>query len=244
MEDLKIKARSIITVIEEGFEWKDVSVPTKDSLKITCRVYTPTAHDGPFRCLVYIHGGGWVLGDLEGEDATCRVICVKMSCVVVSVDYRLAPEHPYPACIDDSWSAFEWTVNSGGTLKLDKSRIIVGGSSSGANLAAVVAHRARDAGIPLLGQVLRIPATCHIDCYPAELGLLSLDENSEGPLLLKESMKIFWGHYNPPDITDWNVSPLLAKNFKGLARTYMQVAGRDPLRDEALAYADKLRAAG
>ncbi|KAI8263256.1 Versiconal hemiacetal acetate esterase [Colletotrichum sp. SAR11_239] len=191
-----------------------------------------------------IHGGGWTLGDLEGEDIACKAICEYTKVVVVSMDYRLAPENPFPRGLEDCWDILLWTLENSSTLGIDPNCVMVSGSSSGGNSTAVIAHRARDKGIALKGQILRIPATCHIDCYPPELKLRSMEELKDAPLLSKRSMETFYGYYSPPDPSSTEVSPLLSQNFKDLAPAYLQVAGMDPLRDEGLAYAAKLKDAG
>ncbi|KAI8297922.1 Versiconal hemiacetal acetate esterase [Colletotrichum sp. SAR11_240] len=191
-----------------------------------------------------IHGGGWTLGDLEGEDIACKAICEYTKVVVVSMDYRLAPENPFPRGLEDCWDILLWTLENSSALGIDPNCVMVSGSSSGGNSTAVIAHRARDKGIALKGQILRIPATCHIDCYPPELKLRSMEELKDAPLLSKRSMETFYGYYSPPDPSSPEVSPLLNQNFKDLAPAYLQVAGMDPLRDEGLAYAAKLKDAG
>ncbi|KAI8203727.1 Versiconal hemiacetal acetate esterase [Colletotrichum sp. SAR 10_86] len=191
-----------------------------------------------------IHGGGWTLGDLEGEDIACKAICEYTKVVVVSMDYRLAPENPFPRGLEDCWDILLWTLENSSTLGIDPNCVMVSGSSSGGNSTAVIAHRARDKGIALKGQILRIPATCHIGCYPPELKLRSMEELKDAPLLSKRSMETFYGYYSPPDPSSPEVSPLLSQNFKDLAPAYLQVAGMDPLRDEGLAYAAKLKDAG
>ncbi|KAL6240262.1 hypothetical protein RBB50_012828 [Rhinocladiella similis] len=218
MAELKIRAAAKMMPIEEGVDVKDHSIQTRDGASIACRVYKPNTPRAPFPGLLYIHGGGWTLGDLDGEDGTCRWMCTQAEVVVVSVDYRLAPEHPFPAGFNDAYDSLRW--------------------------AAAVVLQAREDGIELRGQILRTPVTCHMDCYPPELNLSSMEDNKDAPLLSKTSMQLFWSYYNPPVKTDWRVSPLLASSFKALPKTYIQIAGLDPLRDEGLAYAIKLKAAG
>ncbi|KAH0836954.1 esterase/lipase/thioesterase [Fonsecaea pedrosoi] len=155
-----------------------------------------------------------------------------------------APEYPFPRGTEDSWEALKWTIDNHGNLGIDVNNIIIGGSSSGAHTTAVLSHRVKDGQLPIKGSIMRIPSVCHIDCYPPELGLHSLEELKDAPLLSKRSMELFYGYLNPPDPSNPEASPLLNPTFKGHPPTYMQVAGMDPLRDEGLAYADKLRAAG
>ncbi|KAH8901420.1 alpha/beta hydrolase fold-3 domain protein [Thozetella sp. PMI_491] len=244
MEKLKVEATGLIQPIDVGLTVRDTSFLASDGAKIPLRIYTPDGITKPGPSLIYIHGGGWTLGDLNGEDITCRAMCVYGNLVVVSVDYRLAPENPFPRGLEDSWEALLWTISNADALLVDKGCLLLGGSSSGANVTAVLAHRARDKGVNLKAQILRIPATCHIDVYPPELNLRSMEELKDATLLSKRSMELFYGYYNPPDPSSPEVSPLLNENFKGLAPAYIQVAGMDPLRDEGLAYGEKLKAAG
>ncbi|KAL4805234.1 alpha/beta hydrolase fold-3 domain protein [Aspergillus unguis] len=229
MKDLKVRAARLTKAITEGLAVQDVQVSTSDNSMITVRVYDPELAQKPCPVVLYIHGGGWTLGDLEGEDGTCRAMCVQCSVVVVSVDYRLAPEFPYPIGLNDCWDALNWVSVP---------------YLSSEQKAAVLTHRARDANLSIKGQVLRIPSLCHIHHYPPGLHIRSMEELKDGPLLLKKSMELFYRYYNPPDPSDPSVSPLLSKDFSDLPRTYMQIAGMDPLRDEALAYVDKLIDAG
>ncbi|PVH76797.1 Alpha/beta hydrolase fold-3, partial [Cadophora sp. DSE1049] len=192
-----------------------------------------------------IHGGGWTLGDLDSEDGVCRLMCSQARVVVISPDYRLAPEYPYPICFSDSWETLLWTIKNSEDLGIDASQVIIAGSSAGGNLVSAVVHQARVENVMLAGQILRIPSTCHIDLLPSE-GLSSMVENADAPLLSRRSMEIFWSNYNPPKdkLLHHTVSPLLASTFKGLPPTYVQVAGLDPLRDEGLRYAKRLLEAG
>ncbi|KAH7141877.1 alpha/beta hydrolase fold-domain-containing protein [Dactylonectria macrodidyma] len=257
MENLKIEATAKIPPIK-GLTTDDVKVKASDGYEVPVRVYSPEGVTLPRPGFVYIHGGGWTLGDLEGEDIACRAICAVAKVIVVAMDYRLAPENPFPKGLEDCWDVLEWASSK--SLISERSRLT--GSRPSKDMphsasektgfclgdqvqeAAVLAHRARDRGIQLRGQILRIPATCHIDCYPPELQLYSMEELKYAPLLSKHSMELFYGYYNPPDPSSPEVSPLLNQNFFGLAPAYLQVAGLDPLRDEGLAYAEKLRESG
>lgn len=212
--------------------------------EIPIRVYTP-AGEGPFGVLMYLHGGGWVIGDLDTHDYTCRSLCDEAAVLVVSVDYRLAPEHRFPAAVDDCWAALNWLAINAPEFGGDPNRIAVGGDSAGGNLAAVLALMARDAGGPeLKAQLLVYPAVDlspgHTDRYP------SLTENSEGYLLTLDSMNWFGEQYlnNEAERMDWRVSPMLAQNHAGLPQAMVITAGFDPLRDEGTAYAEKLRHSG
>jgi len=191
--------------------------------------------------LVWYHGGGFVIGDLETADRTCRKLAKGTGAVVVSVDYRLAPEHPYPAPLDDCWTAVQWTATHAEELGGDAARIAVGGDSAGGNLAAVCALLARDAGGPALSLQALVYPVCDVDFETA-----SYVANGEGYLLDLDQMQWFvdcytTGHVDP---TDWHVSPLRAPDLGGVAPAVIITAEYDPLRDEGAAYADRLREAG
>lgn len=211
---------------------------------IPVRIYTPPG-DGPFGVLVNLHGGGWTIGDLETHDHPCRTLCSEAGIVVVAVDYRLAPEHPFPAAVDDCWAALRWVADNAVSLGGDPARLAVGGDSAGGNLAAVMALMARDQGGPHLGlQLLVYPAVDsrpdNVERYP------SLTENAEGYVLTLDTMTWFAANYlpNPADRTDWRVSPILAEDLSGLPPAHVVTVELDPLRDEGRAYADALAAAG
>ena len=211
--------------------------------QIPLRVYRPAggAASTPLPVYVYFHGGGWVIGDLETHDVICRQLTAASEACVISVDYRLAPEHKFPAAVDDAWAATRWIVANAGALGVDSTRLAVGGDSAGGNLAAVVALMARDAGGPAIAlQVLIYPVT--------DLGAesTSYDALGEGYQLTRESMRWFRAHYlgAPSDGGDWRASPLRAKSLAGLPPALIVTAGFDPLRDEGEAYAARLREAG
>jgi acetyl esterase len=210
---------------------------------IPVRVYRPVGAnaDTPLPALVYFHGGGWVIGDLETHDVLCRQLTAEAGIVTVSVDYRLAPEAKFPAAADDAWTATRWVVANAGKLGVDPQRLAVGGDSAGGNLAAVVALMARDAGGPMLRQqVLLYPVT------DAGTETASYRSFAEGHLLTRDSMVWFFDQYLPSNATasDWRVSPLRAASHAGVAPALIVTAGFDPLRDEGEAYARKLRDAG
>ena len=207
------------------------------------RVYTPLGATTPLLPgLVFFHGGGFVLGDLESHDGLCRTLCNESGCRVVSVDYRLAPEDPFPAAVEDCFAAVQWVAANAADLGIDAARIAVGGDSAGGNLAAVAALLAKKAGGPKLAFQLLI--------YPvAQLGgaeTASMRENAKGYFLEKASMEWFTRLYCPEasQRSDPRLSPLLARDVSGLPPAYVVTAGFDPLRDEGRAYADKLDAAG
>jgi len=210
---------------------------------VALRAYRPLgAKKGePLPALVYFHGGGWVVGDLDTHDSLCRALANGARCAVFSVDYRLAPEYPFPAAVDDCIAATRFVFQEAASLGVDPGRIAVGGDSAGGNLAAVAALHARDAGGPPLAfQLLIYPAT------DQRCGFASHERNGKGFLLTRESIDYFRGRYlpDPGDWTDWRASPLLAREHAALPPALVLTAGYDPLVDEGRAYAEKLRAAG
>jgi acetyl esterase len=207
--------------------------------EIPVRIYWPSA-DADLPLLVWYHGGGWVIGDLEGADPTCRRLATRAGCVVLSVDYRLAPEHPAPAAYEDSYAAAVWASEHARELGADPERIAVGGDSAGGNLAAAVSLMAKDRGGPaLVHQLLVYPVT---DCA---MDTASYAENSEY-LLTPPMMAWFWDAYCPAGVERENpyVSPLRAQDLSGLPPAHVITAEHDPLCDEGEAYADRLREAG
>jgi acetyl esterase len=210
---------------------------------VALRAYRPAgvSKEEKLPALVYFHGGGWTIGDLDTHDALCRQLANGARCAVFSVDYRLAPEYPFPAAVEDCIAATEYVSKNSSVLKIDAERIAVGGDSAGGNLTAVVALHARDAGGPALAfQLLIYPATDQ-RCQSA-----SHAENGEGFLLTKDSIAFFRGCYLPhrEDWLDWRASPLLAKDLSRLPPALVLTAGFDPLADEGRAYAERLAAEG
>jgi acetyl esterase len=204
------------------------------------RSYRPAAQE-TLPALVYFHGGGWTIGDLDTHDVLCRSLAVGARCAVFSVDYRLAPESPFPAAVDDCFSAVRYVAKHAEQLKIHKSMIAVGGDSAGGNLAAVVALQARDAGgPPLVFQLLVYPATDQRCATPSH------QKNARGYLLEREGIEFFRRCYlpDPAAFTDWRASPLLAKSHVDLPPALVVTAGYDPLLDEGRAYAERLKAAG
>jgi acetyl esterase len=191
--------------------------------------------------LVYYHGGGWVIGDLDTHDVVCRQLANRAGCAVVAVDYRLAPEHKFPVAVDDAFAALLWVQSEAAALRIDPARLAVGGDSAGGNLSAVVTLRARDAGFTgLRYQLLIYPATDFAGHYESQ------ERFAEGPILTRANQAWFRGHYlrGEADYTDWRASPLRAPSLAGLPPAYVLTAGYDPLCDEGEAYAQKLEAAG
>jgi acetyl esterase len=191
--------------------------------------------------LVYFHGGGFVIGDLDTHDVLCRELANGAGCAVVAVDYRMAPEHPFPYAVDDSLAATYWVSQNAQTLGIDPSRLAVGGDSAGGNLATVVSLLARDAGdLSIKFQLLIYPAT-DMRCIAA-----SHTTNGQGYLLTSDSIAYFMGHYlgNTGNEVDTRASPLLHKDLSRLPPALILTAGYDPLRDEGLEYAQCLSEAG
>src|SRR5213083_2173139 len=218
-------------------------VLTDGAQAIPLRVYRPPGVSDSRRLpvLVYFHGGGWVIGDLETHDVLCRQLTAGSGVSVVSVDYRLAPEHKFPAAVDDAWAATRWVVAHAGELAVDASRLAVGGDSAGGNLAAVVALLARDKGAPAIAvQVLIYPVTDLVG------ETRSYRDFAEGYLLTREGMRWFIAHYltAEAEAADWRASPIRAQSLAGLPAALIVTAGFDPLRDEGEAYAERLRDAG
>jgi acetyl esterase len=208
---------------------------------LALRVYTPLG-EGPFPLMVFFHGSGFVLCSLDTHDGMCRNLCAGTGCLVVSVDYRLAPEAKFPAAPDDCLAATRWAVANAAALDADPGRVLVAGDSAGGNLAAVTALRIRDEGGPkLLGQLLIYPVT---DYYDA--GTPSMTENAEGYGLTRAGMIWFWNHYlsDPSHAANPHVSPLRANDLSALPPALVVTAEYDPLRDEAEYYADRLVRAG
>jgi len=191
--------------------------------------------------LVYFHGGGWVIGDLETHDAPCRFLAANSGVQVLAIDYRLAPEHPFPAAAEDALAAYSWVSANAAELGCDPARIAVGGDSAGANLAAATALLARDAGLaPPAMQLLIYPVTV------ADEELPSRQTFGDGFLLSRPDMSFFEAHYLPAGVDrgDPRVSILGAADLSGLPPAYLAVAGFDPLRDEGVAFAKRLEEAG
>jgi acetyl esterase len=211
-----------------------------DAGGVPARMYRPSA-DPSLPVIVYFHGGGWTIGSVEQFDPVTRQVANAAKAVVVSVDYRLAPEHPFPAPLDDSWRALTWVAEHAATLGADGSRLAVMGDSAGANLAAVCALNARDEGGPALAmQVLVYPAV------DADFETASYRANARGYLLTLDDMRWFFSCYTnegSADRTDWRIAPLRASDLRGVAPAVVVTAEFDPLRDEGQEYARRLEAA-
>jgi acetyl esterase len=205
--------------------------------KIAVRAYRPVASE-TLPALVFFHGGGWTIGDLDTHDVVCRQLAIGARCVVFSVDYRLAPESPFPAAVEDCVCATRYVLRNSHSFKIDPARIAVGGDSAGGNLAAVVALAMRGEGIAF--QLLIYPATDQRCEFPSHR------RNGTGYLLTSEGIEYFRGSYLPNrrDWTDWRASPLLASDHSNLPPAFVLTAGYDPLVDEGRAYAEALAKAG
>jgi acetyl esterase len=210
---------------------------------IPLRAYRPLGTDAAtaLPALVYFHGGGWTIGDLDTHDTLCRQLANAAGCAVVSVDYRMGPEHRFPAAVDDCVAAFRWVHRAASSLAIDASRLAVGGDSAGGNLAAVVAIVARDdGGPPVAFQLLIYPAT------DMRLVAPSHRTNGHGYLLTNDSLTYYRAHYidDPSRYEDWRASPLLHPDLSRLPPSLVLTAGYDPLRDEGMQYAQRLSEAG
>jgi len=211
---------------------------------IPLRLYRPTRRSddrATVPVLVYFHGGGWTIGDLDTHDVLCRQLANASGCALVSVDYRMGPEHRFPAAVDDCLAATYWVRRHAGTLGLDPDRLAVGGDSAGGNLAAVVALLARDAGdLPIAYQLLVYPATDMRCGHPSHAA------NGRGYLLETPTIVYYRGNYidDAARYLDWRASPLLHADLAKLPPALVLTAGFDPLRDEGLDYANALVAAG
>ena len=210
---------------------------------IPLRLYRPlgAAASAVLPVLVYYHGGGWTIGDLDTHDTLCRALCNGSGCAVVAVDYRMGPEHRFPAAVDDVLAATRWVRREAAALGVDAARLAVGGDSAGGNLAAVVAIAARDAGdLPIAYQLLIYPATDMRRVHPSHVS------NGQGYVLTSDTIGYFHDHYrtDAAQDLDWRASPLLREDLAGLPPALVLTAGYDPLRDEGLDYARALTAAG
>ena len=206
-----------------------------DADGVPVRIYRPSADEERSMALVYFHGGGWVIGSIDTHDGPCRALAKRTGVVVVSVGYRLAPEHKFPAGLDDAWTATQWVYNRSADLKLDSERIGVAGDSAGGTLAAVVARRGRDFGVPLALQLLLYPATDSV-CNTESFSVFS-----EGYGLTRDTMRWYWQQYlGDADGANPDASPLQTKELHGLPRAIVVTAEADILRDEAEGYAQRL----
>lgn len=217
-------------------------IPGPDG-SIPARIYKPLKlreANGLSPCLVFFHGGGWVIGNLDSHDVVCRTLADEGQLIVISVDYRLSPEHRFPAAVEDAIASTKWIFSNAKSLSIDASQLFVGGDSAGGNLAAVVAINARTEGPKLAGQVLIYPATDFSMSHPSH------SEPETSALLTHSVIRWFRDHYlNGADgIVDWRASPARVQNLSGLPSAFVLTAGADPLRDEGDEFAVRLGNAG
>ena len=218
---------------------EDIAIPARDGTQLHARLYAPSTAQ-PLPVLLYLHGGGFTIGSVATHDTLCRELAFQAGCAVVSLDYRLAPEHKFPTAINDAWDALQWLHQQGQTLGLDSSCRAVGGGSVGGTLAAACALLARDAGLPLQLQLLIYPGTCAHQDTDSHL------RYATGLVLEREGIHWFFNHYvrDAADREDWRFAPLLASDVEGVAPAFFCLAELDPLVDEGVQYADMLRMAG
>ena len=234
------RAAAIGMPLRTGLHVVDRRVPGP-AAEIPIRIYRRFGLPETAPAIVYLHGGGWVTGDLDTHDGSCRLLADESECIVISVDYRLAPEHPFPAAIDDVVAAYRWVNDHAAELSIEPGRVGVMGDSAGANLAAVIAQVTRDTDVPApVAQCLIYPAT---DLFLREA---SHEIFATGFFLTRESMDWFRAQYLP-DLSDWDsplASPIEQKDLSGVAPALIVTAGFDPLRDEGRRYAEMLVEAG
>lgn len=219
---------------------RDIAIET-GATRLPIRIYHPAPQDSPLPTLIYLHGGGWVLGNIESHDSLCRHLSTGSGCAVVSVDYRLAPEHKFPAPIEDALAALDWVQRDGAEFGLDAARIGIGGDSAGGAIALTTTLLRRD-------QEFSVPRFLLL-LYPAldlSLSSASCQTLAEGYLLTRKALEWFRGHYLPDDIDtrDWRASPLHAESLANLPPTCILSAEYDPLRDEGEALATRILATG
>jgi len=222
----------------------DMTVPGP-ARAIAIRGYVPAgAGDEPVATLAYFHGGGFVIGDLDTHDIICRALCNQAGVQVIAVDYRLAPEHRFPAAVEDALAAYKWLASPASeAIAVDRTRLAVGGDSAGGTLSAVITQQARADGVSLRAQLLLYPLVDMAMCYP------SYAEFDRMPPIPADVLDWFWTHYfggavSPDIVTNTWASPMRAESLSGLPPAFVLTAGQDPLRDEGLAYASRLSNAG
>ncbi|WP_284414040.1 alpha/beta hydrolase [Acidovorax sp. SUPP3334] len=218
---------------------EDLQIPARDGQALHARLYAPT-RGVRLPVLLYLHGGGFTIGSVATHDVLCRELARLAGCMVVSLDYRLAPEHRFPTACDDAWDALAWLAVQAAVLGADPARIAVGGDSAGGTLAAVNAILARDAGLPLALQLLFYPGCAAHQDTPSHAAF------AHGLVLEEASITWFFDNYvrEPADRDDWRFAPLNAPDVDGVAPAWIGLAECDPLVDEGVDYADKLRSAG
>ena len=217
---------------------EDLAIPTRDGATVAARLVAPTADRG-LPVLLYFHGGGFTIGSIPSHDTLCRSLSQLSGCAVLSVGYRLAPEHRFPTAVHDAWDATQWLVREGRALGLDTARIALGGDSAGGTLATVCATLARDAGVEVGLQLLFYPGCAGRPQAPSHA------RYHQGLILEQAHIEYFFGQYiDEADRDDWRFAPLNTPDLEGVAPAWFGLAECDPLVDDGLHYADKLRAAG
>jgi len=217
---------------------EDLHIPARDGAQLPARVYAPSAA-AALPLLLYLHGGGFTIGSVATHDVLCRELARLAGCMVVSLDYRLAPEHVFPTASNDAWDALAWLAANAARLGADPARLAVGGDSAGGTLAAVNAILARDAGLPLALQLLIYPGTTAHQDTPSHATY------ADDPVIDRAQIEWFFDQYaDAAQRSDWRFAPLLADDVDGVAPAWLGLAECDPLVDEGVLYADKLRAAG
>ena len=217
---------------------EDFHIPTRDGAALAARLYAPSL-DAGLPLLLYLHGGGFTIGSIATHDTLCRELARLAGCMVVSLDYRLAPQHRFPTASNDAWDALQWLAAHASTLGADPARLAVGGDSAGGTLAAVCAILARDAQLPLALQLLFYPGCAAHQDTPSHTTF------ARGLVLEAPAIDWFFGHYvhSRDEREDWRFAPLLAPDVDGVAPAWIGLAECDPLVDEGVDYGDKLRAA-
>ena len=233
------KGANILEVPKAALERvQELQVPVRDDTTIAARLYAPSHAVLPV--LLYLHGGGFTIGSVDTHDILCRELARLSGAAVMSLDYRLAPEHTFPTAVNDAWDGMQWLRGQGAALGLDTARMAVGGDSAGGTLAIVCALMARDAGLPLALQLLFYPGCAAYGDTPSH------QTYAHGYVLEADTIDFFFNHYIPDKAqrTDWRFAPLHAADHSGLAPAWIGLAECDPLTDEGIAYGDLLRAAG
>ena len=217
----------------------DLAIAARDGTPLRARLLAPSS-DAGLPVLLFLHGGGFTIGSIDTHDTLCRMLAKLSGAAVLTLEYRLAPEHRFPTAVNDAWDALAWLAGEGArTLGLDATRIAVGGDSAGGTLAAVSAIQARDAGLPLALQLLIYPGTTAHQDTPSHA------THADDPMIDKAQIDWFFGQYiDEAQREDWRFAPLLADDVDGVAPAWFALAECDPLVDEGVLYADKLRAAG
>lgn len=230
----------VLEVDKPSLAWvQDLVLPTRDGAMLPATLFAPRKVAG-LPVLLYLHGGGFTVGSVQTHEVLCRTLAQQADCAVLSLDYRLAPEHKFPTAVDDAWDALQWLAGQGGALGLDTQRLAVGGDSAGGTLAAVCAVLARDVGLALALQLLIYPGTS------AHQDSISQQRYAQGLVLEKPAIEWFFDNYlrSAADREDWRFAPLCLPDAQGLAPAHFCLAELDPMVDEGVQYADLLRMAG